>query len=48
MPAMDNPDDALLTAAERAGEAQERLVETQPEDSTIVPKAYRGRRYAAH
>jgi hypothetical protein len=40
-PRMDDPDvdDALLTAAERAREAEKRLTETPPEDPTIVPKA---------
>ena len=38
---MDNPDDALLTAAERAREAEERLLETPSEDPAIVPKAER-------
>jgi hypothetical protein len=36
---MDNPDDALLTAADRAREAQARLRETPIEDPAIVPKA---------
>ena len=36
---MDNPDDALLTAAERAREAQELLLDTPPADPAIVPKA---------
>ena len=40
IPDMDNPDDALLTAAERAREAEERLIETPVEDPTIVPKAH--------
>lgn len=38
---MNNPDadDALLTATERAREAEERLIETPPEDPAIVPTA---------
>ena len=38
---MDNPDDALLAAAQRAREAGERLVETPVEDPAIVPKAHK-------
>lgn len=38
---MSNPDDALLTAADRAREAEERLIETPIEDPAIVPKAHR-------
>ena len=38
---MDNPDDALLTAADRAREAQEDLRETPPKDPAIVPNAER-------
>jgi hypothetical protein len=34
-----DPDDALLTAAERARQAEERFVETPPQDPTLVPKA---------
>jgi hypothetical protein len=37
---MDNPDDAVLTAADRAREAQERLVETPTDSPEIVPKAH--------
>jgi hypothetical protein len=42
-PAMADPDvdDALLTAAERAREAQEHLAQTPPEDPAIVPKAHK-------
>jgi hypothetical protein len=38
---MDDPntDDALLTAADRARQAEERFIETPPEDPAIVPKA---------
>ena len=36
-----NADEALLAAAERARQAGEQLVETPPEDPTIVPKAER-------
>jgi hypothetical protein len=40
---MNDPDtdDALLTAAERARQAEKRFVETTPEDPAIVPKAER-------
>ena len=38
---MDNPDDALLTATDRAREAQEDLRETPPGDPEIVPNANR-------
>ena len=39
--AMTENDDALLTAAERARQAEERLVETPVEDPAIVPKAHK-------
>jgi hypothetical protein len=39
--AMTENDDALLTAAERARQAEERLVETRIEDPAIVPKAHK-------
>ena len=32
-------DDALVTAAERARQAEERLIGTPPEDPALVPKA---------
>ena len=32
-------DDALVTAAERARQAEERLIGTLPEDPALVPKA---------
>ena len=40
---MSDPDidDALLTAAERARQAEQGLRETPPEDPTIVPKAHK-------
>jgi hypothetical protein len=37
----DNADDALLAAAERAREAEARLLETAPADPAIVAKADR-------
>jgi hypothetical protein len=37
----DNADDALLTAAERAREAEQRLLQTPPADPAIVAKADR-------
>ena len=38
---MTENDDALLTAAERARQAEERLLETPIEDPAIVPKAHK-------
>ena len=38
---MTERDDPLLTAAERTREAEERFVETTPEDPAIVPKAHK-------
>ena len=40
-PQMDNPDDALLTAADRARQAEEGFRDTPPEDPAIVPKAHK-------
>jgi hypothetical protein len=37
----DNTDDALIAAAERERGAEERLLETPPEDPTVMPKAHR-------
>lgn len=39
--AMTENDDALLTAAERARQAEDRLIETPVEDPAIVPKAHK-------
>ena len=38
---MTDNDDALLTAAERARQAEERFIETPVEDPGIVPKAHK-------
>ena len=38
---IDNPDDALVSATERAREAQEDFRETKPEDPAIVPNAHK-------
>ena len=38
---MDNPDDALLAAAERARLVEERLRATPVEDPVILPKAHK-------
>lgn len=38
---MTENDDTLLTAAERARQAEDRLIETPVEDPAIVPKAHR-------